>query len=250
VLTPFESVLLALIGVVAGFVNVLAGGGSLLTLPAMVLLGLSGPVANGTNRIALLVQSAFATAGFRARGYSDFKLSVTLALAALPGAILGALAGTHFEGVWFNRVLAMLMLLIMLVTARRRTPPAVNPPVRPRLRLVLAHTAMVVLGFYGGFIQAGLGFVIIALLHRVLGLDLVRVNMHKVFIIGFLTVAALAVFAINGKVNWGAGFVLAAGTGVGGWIGAHVAVRRGEPFIRVALNVVLAAMAIRLLFLS
>ncbi len=73
----WQYVFLACLGVIAGTLNVLAGGGSLLTLPALVFLGLDGPVANGTNRVAILAQNATAIGGFRARGFSDFRLSLS-----------------------------------------------------------------------------------------------------------------------------------------------------------------------------
>ena len=248
----FESVtdmlLLAGVGLAAGFINVMAGGGSLLTLPAMVLLGLPGPVANGTNRVALLAQNIAATATFVRKGYSDFKLSLTLALCTLPGVVVGALAATRFGGVWFNRVLAGVMIVVMIVMARGRRPAEVVIPAAPpsRRRLVGVHLCMVLFGFYGGFIQAGLGFLIIALLHRGLRLDLVRVNMHKVFIVGFYTVVALGIFIANGKVHWGAGLVLAAGTSAGAWLSTHVAIGRGERVIRVVLYAALVVMAVKL----
>lgn len=245
--TLTQGVTLMGLGLVAGILNVIAGGGSLLTLPAMVLMGMPAPIANGTNRMGVLAQNIFATAAFFRRGYGELKLSLSFSLATLPGVVAGALVGTHFEGVWFNRTLAMLMIAILVWTAR---PPRMIPPsdsLASRKRLIKTHLWMLAIGFYGGFIQAGLGFVIMALLNRELGMDLVRVNMHKVFIVGFLTIVALAIFAADGKVLWPAALCLGFGNAVGGWIGAHVTIRKGESFIRIVLNVTLVAMAIKLL---
>jgi hypothetical protein len=105
---------------------------------------------------------------------------------------------------------------------------------------------MVGIGFYGGFIQAGVGFLIIASLQGLLLLDLVRVNMHKVFIIGCYMVPSLIVFAINGNVEWLAGLVLAVGNAAGAWIAVRLAVSRGEQIIRVVFAAAIVAMAIRL----
>ena len=252
--------LLAVLGVVAGTLNVLAGGGSLLTLPAMVFLGLDGAVANGTNRVAILAQNVTAVGGFRSLGFSDMKLSFSLALAALPGGICGALLGTMVRGELFNRVLgAVLIGVLILMTVQRllkagkdsvsEVEPDAAPKGKPsRRRLILGHLAMVVVGFYGGFIQAGVGFLLMAALHRVLGLDLVRVNMHKVFIVGFFTLAALIIFASRGQVLWIPGLALAIGNSIGGWIGSQLSVLKGENWIRNALYVALFFMAIKLLW--
>ncbi len=247
-LTPSQELGLAAIGVLAGFINVMAGGGSLLTLPAMVFFGLPGPVANGSNRIAILVQNISAVSGFFRQGFSDFRLSVTLALCALPGAILGAWLGVRLQGEWFNRVLAGVMIMVMiLMAARKPAGTTAAAGAVSRTRLVWAHILMVGAGLYGGFIQAGVGFILMAILHRVLRLDLVRVNMHKVFIVGVYTVPALAVFALTGSVRWRVGLFLAAGNAAGAWLATHLAVKKGEGIIRIILYVALTIMALRLL---
>ena len=186
----WQLILLALIGYLTGFINVMAGGGSLLTMPVMVLMGMPGPVANGTNRVAILAQNITAVTGFFRQGFSDFKLSLSLSLCALPGALIGAYFGTKLQGLWFNRVLAGVMITVMvLMSVKKHNPVSVTTTGPPeQKRLIAAHILMAVAGFYGGFIQAGVGFILMAILHRVLGLDLVRVNMHKVFIIGTYTI--------------------------------------------------------------
>ena len=77
--------LLAAVGVVGGFLNVMAGGGALLVMPVLVLMGLPGPAANGTTRVAILAQNISATTGFRRHGFSDIRLSLTFAACAVPG---------------------------------------------------------------------------------------------------------------------------------------------------------------------
>jgi len=246
--------LLFLTGIAAGFLNVMAGGGSLLTVPVMVFLGMPGPVANGTNRIAILAQNIAAVTAFFRRGRAEFRLSLILALCALPGAVAGALAGTHLEGVWFHRTLAAIMLGALVSTAfggRRQVPDADAGSVPlSRARLAAGCLALVAVGFYGGFIQVGVGFIIMPVLQRVLGMDLVRVNMHKVFIAGVYTVAALIIFAIKVKVLWLMGLSLAAGNTLGGWLGVHTAISRGDNTIKMVLNAVLIVFIIKLLFIS
>lgn len=254
------TILLLLAGLISGFVNVLAGGGSLLIMPIMViLLGMDGPVANGTNRVAILAQNVTAVAGFRKKGFSDIKLSITLALCALPGAAIGAWYGTKLEGIWFNRVLSGVMIGVMILMTynhhreKRNKARADEDTADKRLhtptraQLIAGHILIVGVGFYGGFIQAGVGFLLMAVLNQAMGLDLVRVNMHKVFIVATYTIVALGLFAWSGNVMWGRGLVLAVAMSVGGWLGSHAAVDKGEGFIRVALNVALTVLIIKLI---
>ena len=245
----WQLILLAIIGCLTGFINVMAGGGSLLTMPVMILMGMPGPVANGTNRVAILAQNITAVAGFFRQGFSDFKLSLSLSLCALPGALIGAYFGTKLQGLWFNRVLAGVMITVMvLMSVKKHKPVSVTTTGPPeQKRLIASHILMAVAGFYGGFIQAGVGFILMAILHRVLGLDLVRVNMHKVFIVGTYTIFALAVFAVRGNVAWIPGISLAAGNAAGGWVGSHIAVKKGERLIRIVFNTALIILAIKLL---
>ncbi len=241
--------LLFVAGAAAGWINVLAGGGSLLTVPIMLFAGLPGPVANGTNRIAIIAQNLVAVAGFFRRGFSDFRLSLTLAACASVGAFFGAEVGAEIDGVWFNRLVAAIIVAVMILmaTGGDKIDGEGAPDGRPR-NLVLGHILFVGAGFWGGFIQIAVGFVMMPILHRVMGLDLVRVNMHKVFVALAFSCVALAVFAAKVDIAWGAGAALAAGNAVGGWLGANAAVDRGAPFIRKVLYAALVAMAIKLIF--
>jgi uncharacterized membrane protein YfcA len=238
------------VGIIAGFLNVMAGGGSLLTVPVLVFMGLPGPVANGTNRIAILVQNLMAITAFFQRGFSDFRLSLTLAACAIPGAIAGAMVGVNLSGEWFNRVLAIIMLGVMAIMYfDKGNNSAADPDHQPsRQQLVRGHLMMVGVGFWGGFIQIGVGFIIMPVLNRVMGLDLVRTNMHKVFIIFTYTIVALALYASQVEIMWLVGAALALGNGIGGYIGAHYAVSKGEQLIKTVLNVVLIVFIIKLLF--
>ncbi len=238
-------------GTVAGFMNVMAAGGSMLTVPMLVFLGLPGPVANGTNRIAIVAQSVTAAYTFFRKGFSDFKLSLTLALCAVPGAVLGALAGVQLRGVWFNRVLAAVMVAMLLLMWLRKPPTLSDNGGKTeisRSRLIVGHLLMVGVGMYGGFIQIGVGFLLMPVLQQVLGLGLVRVNMHKVFIAGTFNLAALIVYASQVPLVWIFGLSLAVGNSIGGWLGAHTSVTKGEHAIKWVLNGVAIAFIIKLLW--
>lgn len=239
--------LLFVAGVVAGWINVLAGGGSLLTVPAMVFLGLPGPVANGTNRIGIIAQNIAAVWGFFRNGFSDFKLSASLAACACVGAFFGANVGVRLEGEWFDRTLAAVMIIIMIVMMTGFGQKPASETSKPR-NLVLGHVLIVGAGFWGGFIQIGVGLIMMPILNRVMGLDLVRVNMHKVFIALMFSFVALGVFASQVKIEWALGVALAAGYAIGGWLGANAAVAKGEALIKRVFYLALATMAVKLLF--
>lgn len=244
----WQILLLSLAGVAAGWLNVMAGGGSMLTVPIMLFMGIPGPVANGTNRIAILAQNITAVSAFRRRGFSDFRLSLGLSAAAALGAFGGASLGVKLDGEWFDRVLALVMVgvIILMATGQNRVKP-VGGDGKPK-NLLLGHLLMVGAGFWGGFIQVGVGFILMPILHRVMGLDLVRVNMHKVFVVLVFTIIALAVFASRVELLWWTGLSLAVGNSIGGWLGARTTVRRGESLIRRVLYLALTAFIIKLLF--
>ena len=109
-----HTLILVPIGVVAGFLNVVAGGGSLLTMPALIFLGLDAATANGTNRVAIALQNIFATLSFRQEKVSRFRQSLTFALWAMPGAIAGAIVAVRISDAWFQRILGIVMIVIVI----------------------------------------------------------------------------------------------------------------------------------------
>ena len=242
--------LLTLVGLCAGVLNVMAGGGSLLSVPIMLFLGVPGPVANGTNRISIVAQNIVAVRTFLRRGFADFRLSLSLAAAAAPGAILGALLGVRLDGAWFDRVLAVVMLgVLVLMQLPARGRGGERLPLTRR-RLLLGHGLMFGAGCWGGFIQIGVGFILMPILHRVMGLDLVRTNMHKVFIALSYNLIALVIFASAVSIHWSFGLALALGNAAGGYFGARFSVAGGEMWIRRVFTLVLLVFIVKLLFPS
>jgi len=234
--------LLSGVGSIAGFINVNAGGGSSLTLPALIFMGLDGVTANGTNRIALLVQNIFAVASFHKNKMSQFKTSFHLALFTLPGAVIGAIIATRISSALFERILGIVLIFIVLSMLFPHSYKNKNTGSRNWL----IYPSLLVIGFYGGFIQAGVGFLFMAALYHLLRVDLIKVNMHKVFIILIYTIPALFVFMYTDHLNWKYGLALAAGNALGGWLGVHAAVKGGEKIIRIILCIAIIIMAIKL----
>lgn len=236
------------VGTIAGFMNVMAGGGSSLSMSALILfMGLEGAMANGTNRIALVLQNAFAVLSFRKRKFHDFKKSFQLSVLALPGAIAGAFLANITPDAWFKRILAIVLVGIvcsMLFSPKKRNNDTTT--IEGKKTWVI-YPVMLGIGCYGGFIQVGVGFLFMAALYHVLKLDLVHVNMHKVFIILVYTIPALCIFMWYGNVHWIFGLCLAAGNSFGAWWGAHFAIKGGEKIIRYVMALAILIMSAKLL---
>jgi len=248
-LTYLQLFELTVVGVIAGWFNVVAGGGSMLTIPVMLFMGIPAPVANGTNRIGILMQDVVAVAAFKRKGFSDFRLSLSLAAMAAIGAIGGALIGVRLDGELFRWFLAVVMVvtMVMMTVQKKKSRETESAHGEPK-RLLLGHILMIGAGFWGGLIQIGVGFILMPILHRVMDLDLVRVNMHKVFIVLVYTAIALLVFMTHVQILWIAGAALAAGTMIGGWLGAHYSIQFGDVWIRRVLFFTMTLFIIKLLF--
>jgi len=247
----YHYVLLVVVGFVVGFINTIAGGASLISLPVLIFLGLPPSVANGTNRVAIAIQTAIGVAGFKSKGVSTFPFNVYLGIAALFGSIIGAYIAVDIKGETFNRILAIIMIIVVLIIVFK---PKINlEDVAERLTgkyLWIGMIAFFFFGIYGGFINAGIGFIILLFLHYVHRMNLVRANATKVAIVFIYTLAALAVFIYNDKIIWKVGLVLAIGNGIGAWVSSRVSVRKGDGFIKTFLVVMVIAMAIKLWFFT
>ncbi|MFQ5513378.1 MAG: sulfite exporter TauE/SafE family protein [Myxococcota bacterium] len=233
-------------GLAAGFVNTLAGGGSFLTVPLLILVGLPPTIANATNRVAVLVQNLAAMGGFRQEGVPGAALALRLMPAMLLGSWLGAWGVIQVPDEVFRRFFGILMLLALPLLLR-----SPRPRERPRARglpLPLQIATYFAIGLYGGAVQAGLGIPLLLALVGVGGLGLVAANSVKVVLIAALTAVALAQFAWAGKVLWLHGGILALGAGIGGYLASRVGARLGPPLIRPVLIVAVVAMALRLLW--
>ena len=245
-LLPYWALLFA-VGVISGYLNVLAGGGSALTLPVLIFMGLDGALANGTNRIAILVQNISSATEFqRSRGY-PLRTVIIYSLWTLPGAIVGAFYATTVSDELFQTILGLVIIgvVITLLLPRKFLLSGDMRQGLPRSPWI--YPALLAIGFYGGFIQVGVGFLFMAALFHLLNLDLVNVNMYKVFIVLVYTVPALLIFMWSGDVDWVLGWVLAAGSALGGWLAVKSSIRGGEKIIRIALVAALLLMGIKLL---
>lgn len=239
----WEAVLLVAGGFTAGVINTMAGGGSMLTVPLLVLAGVPGNDANGSNRVGILTSSGAAVASFRRLGVGrEARSLVTILAPVVVGSLTGSIAISRLTDETFETVFGLLMIPLIVLSIRK-----------PSLRTEgeewsTAVTVLVFLliGVYGGAVQAGVGLVLLAALTRA-GFDLVTANSVKVMVNVLVTAIALPVFVIQGHVRWGPALLLAAGFTFGGSAGAHMTVRGGERWIRALTTLAALALAARLL---
>jgi len=229
---------LALIGtgLAAGFINTTAGGGSMLTLPLLMFLGLPANVANGTNRVAILLQNVIGVHTFHKKKVLDYSTDYRLAIPAIFGSIIGALFAVEIDVELLKKIIAGLMVLMLLLVVLKpdvwvkERAGAVNPkPTRWQ------YVIFFFIGLYGGFIQMGVGLFLLAGLVLGSGHDLVKANAIKVFIVLIYTFFSIVIFMLNGQIDWMAGLILAAGNMTGALLGAKFAIKGGAKYVRYIL---------------
>lgn len=247
----FNAIIIVAVGFIAGFLNTLAGGGSLITMPVLIFMGLPPAVANGTNRIAVFLQNIFGTLGFKSKGVSVFPYSLWLGISALFGAVIGAGIAVNMAGDLFNKILAVVLVLAVLFPIFYRKGNDVPDNERKGTRYtIIGVITFFFIGIYGGFIQAGVGFLIISALTIINRFTLVRTNSAKVFIVMVYTIAALMVFILEGKIDWVYGCVLAVGNSLGSWTASRMSVKKGDNWIRWFIIIAVIALAVKLWFFN
>ncbi|WP_024769428.1 sulfite exporter TauE/SafE family protein [Aquimarina macrocephali] len=239
--------ILAIIGFIAGVINTIAGGGSLLTLPMLIFMGLPPAVANGTNRIGVFIQSISSIAGFRSKGIKPGSFGIYLGISALIGSLIGAQIAIDIKGDTFNKILAIVMVIVVLFMVFKPKVNLQNVIERTHGKhLWISILAFFFIGVYGGFIQAGVGIFILLALTSINYLNLVTSNAVKVLVVFIYTIGALAIFAYNNQIDYLYGFVLAIGNATGGWIASRWSVKKGDGLVKVFLIIMVIAMAIKL----
>ncbi|MBW1771925.1 MAG: sulfite exporter TauE/SafE family protein [Deltaproteobacteria bacterium] len=231
-----------------GFINTLAGSGSLISLPVLIFLGLPANMANGTNRVGILIQTVVSLRSFKKQNMLDFRGGIMLALPAIVGAIIGAQIAVNLDEQMLRRVIgALMVVMLVFILARPKRWLKGQLEVLGRRPRALELVIFFFIGAYGGFIQAGVGIFLLAGLVLGVGYDLVRANAVKVLIVLCFTAFAMVVFMINGQILWGMGLLLAVGNAGGGWLAAKLAIERGAGLVRWFLIAVVIVSAVKLL---
>lgn len=243
-------VLLVVVGIIVGIINTMSGGGSLLTLPVLIFVGLPSNVANGTNRIAIFIQSIFNIAGYQSKKAIDNSVfPIYLSISATIGAVIGAKLAIDIKGELFNKILAVVMMTIVVFMVFR--PKQNFNDLADRItgkHLKYSIIAFFFIGIYGGFIQAGTGIFILLALSSINHLTLIKSNVIKILVMFVYTSAALLMFGFNLKLDWVAGLTLASGQAAGGWFTSRWSVNKGDHIVKVFLIIMVSGMAIKLWF--
>ena len=243
--------LLVITGAVAGVINTLAGGGSNLTLPALMIMGLPADIANATNRVGVLLQCIVGVKGFDRHGKLERGDVGPILIPTLIGAGIGALLASFMPTTYLKPVLLLSMIgMALIILIRPSTIAAAPGEIHRKVSLKSsAWWTLFVSGLYGGFVQAGVGFILIAALAGGLRYDLVRANALKMLCTGVLTGLALVIFIWRNQVMWIPGLVLAVGTMAGAQLGVKLALKVSQNTLKWFLFVMtLAASGAALIF--
>jgi uncharacterized protein len=245
----YQYILIIGAGLIAGFINTLAGSGSLLTLPLLMFIGLPPNVANGSNRIAIMLQSLVGSLGFRKQGTLDMKAGLVLGIPSVAGSVIGALIALAINGKSMERIVGVLLIVMFFIVLfkpeawlKGKTDKSLSGS------LWLNVIIFFIIGIYGGFIQAGVGFFLLGGLVLGAGLDLVRANAVKNLLVFLYTPFALAVYIIGHQVDYKAGLILSIGSMTGAWLGTKSAVSWGPVFVRYVLLIAVLVSSIQLIF--
>jgi uncharacterized membrane protein YfcA len=245
-----DASLLILAGLFAGFINTLAGSGSLITLPLLMFLGLSPHQANATNRVAIFFQNVVAVRNFKQQGLISYKSSLFLVVPALIGSVVGASIAVNIDetilNLFIGSLLFVMFFVILLKPDKWVKAQAGQVNEKPAFWQIIIFFFI---GVYGGFIQAGVGFFLLAGLVLGVGYDLIKANAIKVFIVLTYTAVALGIFIWSGQVNFLYGIVLAVGNASGAFIASKYAQQIGVKYIRYILLATVFVAAIKVLFL-
>jgi uncharacterized protein len=228
-----EIIILIISGLLVGFINTLAGGGSIISLSILMFLGLPANVANGTNRVAIFIQNIAAVGSFKQQKVLDHKKGFWLAIPATIGSIIGAWIAVDLNEEIIEKAIAIVMLIMLFVILYKpQRWLKGKQELQDKKVTVGQFIIFFFIGIYGGFLHMGVGYALLAGIVLGAGYDLVKANAIKVFIILIWSPVILIVFLIHGQVNLYYGLVLSIGNVVGALIASRLAVKKGANFVR------------------
>lgn len=240
------------IGIVVGFINIAAAGGSLISLPLLIFFGVPSTMANGTNRIAIFVQNLSALYVFYKQKVFEWKLCLKLSLPTIVGAILGSMYAIELPDEAFDKILAIVTMVVLILILFKPHQKVKRKEVEINTkRMILLMIAFFFIGFYGGFIQAGVGFLIIASLTLLAGnMSLAQMHSVKTIIITIYLIFSIALFVSSDNIDWGFAVALSLGSLIGGGLGSRFALNISEKYLKIFMIVVIGGLSLYLLFRS
>lgn len=238
---------LFIMGALAGFINTVAGGGSVLTLPLLIAIGIPHTQANATNRVGIVLQSIGGVASLGQQKHSSFPWGFWQGIVGALGSILGAYFAITIDANSFKTVLSFIIIGVVLVTILKPRSAVIQFK-NKRIQKVLSLATFTVVGFYGGFIQLGLGFLSMAASTTIDGIGIHKANHAKLFVTLCANLVAISIFIYQGIVIWDLGLALALGGIMGSTTSGYVSVRQGDGFVKTFLVIMAIVMVVKLLF--
>ncbi len=222
-------ILLVVSGILVGFVNTLAGGGAIMSMTVFMALGLPINIANGTNRIAVVLQNLTSSAVFIRKRMLDIRSGLKLSIPTIIGNIAGSLVATHINVTVFKWCMSIVLFAILgyMIFARTHYHGGHKLEIKPWYYLWF-----LLIGFYGGYVYIGLGYLILAITLTSMRLDIITANVIKGFVIFIATPFSLIIFMINDQVAYGYGLLHALGNVIGTVLATHYGFRWGASFLR------------------
>ncbi len=239
-MTVLDIVLLIGAGLMVGFINTLAGGGSIVSLSVLMALGLPPTLANGTNRVAIFIQTLTATSSFRQQKVLDTKKAFHMAVPATVGSVIGAFIAVDINEDLFEKAIGVIML-IMLVFIFYNPKKYIygNKEIEEKPVTWKTYVIFFFIGIYGGFLHMGVGYFLLTAIVLGAGYDLVKANAIKVFVVLAYVPFSLLVFIYYGEVDWLYGLVLAIGNVIGALVASRLAVSKGVEFVKWVIVIVI-----------
>lgn len=242
---------LVVAGILAGFINTIAGGGSILTLPALMLLGMPADIANATNRVGVFLQSVAAMHGFRQHGFLEWRHLWPILIPTVAGSLIGSLVASYLSPDLLKPLLLGTMITMMAVILLRPQMLADGSSAPYTLRQRPSGGFwLFVAGLYGGFVQAGVGFILIAALAGSLRYDLVRANALKMTCTAVFGIVSLVVFISRGQVDWVPGLIMGVATIVGVRLSVRYAINASHSTLKAWLLGMALVVCVAALFKS
>ena len=236
-----------ILGLVVSLINSIAGGGSTLSLPIMIFLGMPATVANGTNRIGLIIGNCSSAFNLMKHGYLNKKIFLQLLIPTIVGTGIGVCFLVRIGDKMFQAILAVVICLVVVMSNLRKDilgkPPA-TPPEKLTWKGAIGFACI---SIYGCIVQVGVGFVQIFGLTRYTGLEHIRVNALKNALTNVFLLVSTTALGIASKIDWPIAIVMAAGAWLGGYCGSFLQRKKGNKFIQYFVSACSIAMAIYLI---
>lgn len=229
-------------GIISALINTMAGGGSVINMAVLLFAGVPSTIANGTNRIAILLQNIVGVHQFHSK-HKRIELRKYSVIPAILGAIIGSFWGANLESFVFDKIFSVVligMMFVLFIPKKKREN-------KKRIPIFAEIIIFILIGFYGGMIQTGVGFLLLVSLNKIENLDLVSANAYKLFIVLCYLPVSILIFLVNGNVIFKYGIPLGCGSMVGAYIASNLAIKKGTGFVKVILFVAILVSLFKLL---